>query len=110
MLADAHLTGKAIRGFLPDKGEIPAMQTTTELTSPLDRCEQYPTDPAGLEFLEPMVAHTLRRALSSYRTPTAARARLLNYIGKATSEIEQALALAKTGTIGPMRRITGGTQ
>lgn len=86
------------------------MNATPELTAPLDRCEQYPGDAPGLEFLEPMVAHTLRRALSSYRTPTAARARLLNYIGKAASEIEQALTLASTGAAGPLRRVTGGTQ
>lgn len=82
---------------------------TPQFTAPLDRCEQYPADPPGLELLEPMIAHTLRRALSSYRTPTAARARLLNHLGRVAGEIEAALALAKTGA-GPLRRVTGGTQ
>lgn len=77
---------------------------TPQLSAPLDPCEQYP----GLELLEPMIAHSLRRALSSFRTPTAARARLLNHIARAAGEIEAAVALAKTVTTGPLHRIAGG--
>ena len=55
---------------------------------------QYPQDPAALSHLEPVVAHELRVALTSYRTPTAAKARLLAHLAKAESEIKAALGIA----------------
>ena len=64
-------------------------------------------DPPGMELLEPTIAHTLRCALASYRTPTATRARMLAHLGRASAEIEAALALAKTGAV---RRVAGGAR
>ena len=61
---------------------------------------QYPADPA--------IAHPLRVALASYRTPTASRARLLAHLGRIETEINAALAIARPPAL--LRRIPGGAQ
>ena len=71
----------------------------------------YPTDPAALDLIDPAIAHRLRVALASYRTPTASRARLLAHLGRIEVEINAALDIAKTSAVpAVLRRVPGAAQ
>ena len=56
-------------------------------------------DVPGLGLLDPTIAHILRVALADFRVPTAARARIMDFIGRAAAEIDEALKLAAVGRV-----------